>query len=139
LWHVKHDNIARALQTAPRRVELPLQLQGEGIGFDGDHLVIDSEGDPSQVLEVALPADFRAPDATPPATGVRTSNSPSSTPDASTQPATSPGSPSASPAPSDNRITLSLGWRLLIALGSIALGLVLLARMISRRRQRPPN
>ena len=139
LWHVKHDNIARAVQTAPRRIELPLQLQGEGIGFDGDHLVIDSEGDPSQVLKIALPADFRAPDATPPATGVRTSDSPSSTPDASTQPATSPGSPSASPAPSDNRITLSLGWRLLIALGSIALGLVLLARMISRRRQRPPN
>jgi hypothetical protein len=139
LWHVKHDDIARALRTEPRHLELPLQLQGEGIGFDRDHLVVDSEGDSSQVLEVALPADFRAPDATPPATGVRTSNTPSSSPDASTHPATSPGTPSASPAPSDNRITLSLGWRLLIALGSIALGLVLLARMIARRRQRPPN
>jgi hypothetical protein len=132
LWHVEHGNVARALRTKPQRLLLPLQPQGEGIGFDGDSLVIDSEGDSSDVLAVPLPAAFRPNDA-PPAPGVRTSNTASPAPDSGTS------ATAQSPAPANNHIDLGLGWRILIAVVSIVLGCILLARMIARRRRRPPS
>jgi hypothetical protein len=144
LWRVDHGDVAQALRTAPRRLSLPLQPQGEGIGFDAESLVVDSEGHSSQVLAVALPPEFRPHDATPSATGIRTSGGASSRPDSSTGAGTQsqtppPASGSAAPAPSDNHIDLGLGWRIVIAVVSIGLGCLLLARMIARRRRRPPT
>ena len=143
LWRLDHGDVPQALRTPPHRLSLPLQPQGEGIGFDGDSLVIDSEGHSSQVLAVPLPPEFRPHGVTPSITGDRTSRGASSTPgsntSAGTRPHTSPASSSASPASSDNHINLGLGWRILIAVVSVALGCVLLVRMIIRRRSRPPT
>jgi hypothetical protein len=132
LWRVDRGDVRQALQGVPHRLSLPLQPQGEGIGFDGDSLVIDSEGHSSQVLAVPLPPAFRPHDAPPSASQSRTGN-------ARTPPQTSTASESAAPNPSDSHIDLSLGWRILIAVVSITLGCLLLARMIARRRHRPPS
>jgi hypothetical protein len=132
LWHVPGNDVARALRAEPVRIALPLQPQGEGIGFDGDQLVLDSEGRGSAVLAVPLPAAFREDE---PDGSASANTAPPSSPVSA--PPSVPGSASASPSQSGNHITLGLGWRILIAVASIALGLVLLARMIARRRQRP--
>lgn len=127
LWHVAGHDVAGALRTAPVRIALPLQRQGEGIGFDGSHLVIDSEGRGSTVLAVQLPAAFR-PDETPDgSTTPKTAAASSSAPDGAT----------ASPSHPNNHIDLWIGWRILLAVASIALGSVVLVRMIARRRQGP--
>jgi hypothetical protein len=64
---------------------------------------------------------------------VRTSNTASPAPDSGTS------ATAQSPAPANNHIDLGLGWRILIAVVSIVLGCILLARMIARRRRRPPS
>jgi hypothetical protein len=55
LWRVRRGDLAAALHTAPVRFALPLEQQGEGIAFDGDRLLVDSEGLASAVYAVPLP------------------------------------------------------------------------------------
>ena len=55
LWRVAGDDVAAALRRAPFRFALPLEQQGEGIAFDGDRLLVDSEGLASPVYAVPLP------------------------------------------------------------------------------------
>jgi hypothetical protein len=55
LWRVVGGNVAAALHTAPVRVALPPQPQGEGITVDGSRLLVDSEGRRSAVYAVPLP------------------------------------------------------------------------------------
>jgi hypothetical protein len=135
LWHIDDGDVAAALRFAPRRVELPLELQGEGIGFDGDRLVIDSEQFPSAVLAVPLPRAFRSDVPPPRPTDVTPGSAGPTTPNPS---ASGPGTSSA-PAPTERHNTLGLGWRILLAVASIGLGAVLLTRMLARRRRQPPR
>lgn len=55
LWSVRGGDLATALRRAPTRLALPLQQQGEGVAFDGDRLIVDSEGRDSPVYVVPLP------------------------------------------------------------------------------------
>jgi hypothetical protein len=55
LWRVRAGSVVAAITAAPVRVALPAQPQGEGIGFDGARLLIDSEGVGSAVYAVAVP------------------------------------------------------------------------------------
>lgn len=64
LWTVPSGDLAAALQAAPVRVALPQQPQGEGVCFDGDRLLIDSEQVGSAAYAVALPPPPAQPSAT---------------------------------------------------------------------------
>jgi hypothetical protein len=66
LWRLDAGDVAAALRTAPRRVALPEQQQGEGIALRGDRTaLVDSEGVDQPVYAVPLPALPRpAPSAT---------------------------------------------------------------------------
>jgi hypothetical protein len=55
LWRLGPAGVAAALGTRPVREPLPRQPQGEGIGFSGGRLLIDSEHVGSAVYSVALP------------------------------------------------------------------------------------
>jgi hypothetical protein len=55
LWRVVDGDVAAALHTAPVRVALPAQPQGEGIAVDGSRLLVDSEGHGSAVYAMPLP------------------------------------------------------------------------------------
>lgn len=55
LWSVHGGDLAAALRGTPTRITLPLQQQGEGVAFDGDRLVVDSEGRDVPVYAVPLP------------------------------------------------------------------------------------
>ncbi|MCW2494991.1 hypothetical protein [Jatrophihabitans sp.] len=55
VWPVRHGDVAAALRTAPQRIPLPEQPQGEGVCFDGNHLLVDSEGAGSAVYSVPIP------------------------------------------------------------------------------------
>jgi hypothetical protein len=66
-WTVSHGDVAAALRTAPNRVALPRQPQGEGICFAGARVLIDSEGVGSAVYAVPVPP-IAAPTKTPGAT-----------------------------------------------------------------------
>jgi hypothetical protein len=74
VWRVRNRTLAAAIRTAPVRIALPAQDQGEGIAFDGDRLIIDSEGVDSTVYAVALPAALTRP-APPPSSARRSSAS----------------------------------------------------------------
>ena len=63
LWRVHGDDVAAALRTAPVRIALPAEPQGEGIAFDGARLLVDSEHVGSAVYAVAVPAVLSAPTA----------------------------------------------------------------------------
>jgi hypothetical protein len=56
VWALRSGDVAAALRTAPVRIALPVQPQGEGVTFDGNALLIDSEGIGSAVWSVPLPA-----------------------------------------------------------------------------------
>lgn len=58
LWRVRGGDLAAALRTAPTRVVLPLQPQGEGICIVDSDLVIDSEHAHSEVYNVPLPQSY---------------------------------------------------------------------------------
>ncbi len=55
LWTVRQGDLARVLHAPPTRLALPRQPQGEGVCFDGAHLLLDSEGRASAVYQLALP------------------------------------------------------------------------------------
>jgi hypothetical protein len=55
VWHVRRGDVAAAIKPRPERVAIPLQLQGEGVCFDGRSLVLDSEGKVTPVYQVPLP------------------------------------------------------------------------------------
>jgi hypothetical protein len=65
LWTVSGGDLTAALRQDPQQtIALPRQPQGEGICFDGSHLLIDSEGVDSAVYAVqpaALPATSTSP------------------------------------------------------------------------------
>lgn len=54
-----HDGVAAALRTAPMRIPLPTQRQGEGIAFARGRLLLDSEGVGTPVWSVPLPVALR--------------------------------------------------------------------------------
>jgi hypothetical protein len=58
LWRIAAGGLAAALRRKPTRVDLPRQRQGEGITFAGSRLLVDSEGQHTAVIAVALPARF---------------------------------------------------------------------------------
>jgi hypothetical protein len=91
LWTVPRAGIAAALQAKPVVRALPEQHQGEGICFDGDQLVTDSEGVGSAVYRLPVPAIPPQPAGGPAAsTASAASGAPSSRP--STAPGTAPAS-----------------------------------------------
>jgi hypothetical protein len=123
VWRVGAGGLTSALGRAPRRIQLPLQPQGEGICFDGGGLVIDSERVGSAVFRVSPDTGSGAGPA-PATSGGATSISP-----------TAPSPSSTAPAGPD-RTALSVPVRIVLAAGSAALGLLLLARAVRRRRHR---
>jgi hypothetical protein len=58
VWPLAGSDVPGALAAAPVRVPLPESPQGEAISFsaDGQHLVVASEGLPSDLTVVPLPA-----------------------------------------------------------------------------------
>jgi hypothetical protein len=83
LWRLHHADVAAAIQGKPVQEALPIQRQGEGVGFDGARLVIDSEGTHTPVWSVPLPADLEQRRVGPTQTGdpqLTVSPSPSSSP-----------------------------------------------------------
>jgi hypothetical protein len=54
-WPVSDGDVAGALRQPPVRVPLPAQAQGEGITFDGPHVLLDAEGVGSTVYAVPTP------------------------------------------------------------------------------------
>lgn len=64
LWHLGGSGLTAALRAGPERVPLPRQPQGEAICFDGDRLLIASEGVGTAVYALALPAPRPAAPAT---------------------------------------------------------------------------
>ncbi|WP_346619464.1 hypothetical protein [Blastococcus montanus] len=67
VWSLAGSDVPGALAGEPVRVALPESPQGEAISFteDGGGLVVASEGLPSDVTVVPLPASAAAPTATP--------------------------------------------------------------------------
>lgn len=61
LWRVSTAGVAAAVRTAPVRMALPAQPQGEGIAIGGGRLLIDSEGAGTAVYELPLPAALDPP------------------------------------------------------------------------------
>jgi hypothetical protein len=59
VWPLEGSDVPAALAAAPARVALPEQPQGEAITFSADsrQLVVGSEGSPSDLLVVPLPAE----------------------------------------------------------------------------------
>lgn len=55
VWQVSSSDVAAAIKTQPARLALPAQPLGEGIAFDGDRLLIDSEGAGAAVYALTLP------------------------------------------------------------------------------------
>ncbi|WP_375479414.1 hypothetical protein [uncultured Jatrophihabitans sp.] len=72
-WPVRDGDLADALKSAPKRVALPRQRQGEGIALDGDHVLLDSEGVGTSIDTIAAPrlATPSVPRGTSPATDSR--------------------------------------------------------------------
>ena len=110
-------------------LELPDQPQGEGIAVTDDgRVLVSTEGQFTDVLEVPLPADFEealAPEAEPEPT-------PDPTPEAAPE---QPGQPDAEPvdrAQDESLRTVPLAW-LLGALTAVLLATLLLARAVRRR------
>jgi hypothetical protein len=111
VWRVGAAGLGAALHETPARVALPRQPQGEGVGFAGRRLVIDSEGRGSAVYAVRF--------ALPPTRSV---------------PRPRPTTPAPSAAESGDRTAASvLALIALIGLGVFAL-VVLLLRHAYRRR-----
>jgi hypothetical protein len=69
VWPLHGSDVPAALAAKPARVALPEQPQGEAITFaaDGHSLVVGSEGTPSDLLAVPLPAAAAPTTAAPPA------------------------------------------------------------------------
>jgi hypothetical protein len=72
VWPLANSDVAGALSAAPVRIPLPAAPQGEAISFDSDnqHLVLASEGLPSDVTVVPLP------EGTLPASGAAAASAP---------------------------------------------------------------
>lgn len=54
-WRVPDGDVTRALKAAPTGFATPFETQAEGIGFDGDHLWLNSEGVNQPVYRVPVP------------------------------------------------------------------------------------
>lgn len=54
-WRVPDGDVTRALTAAPTGFATPFEAQAEGIGFDGDHLWLNSEGLDQPVFRVPVP------------------------------------------------------------------------------------
>lgn len=66
VWQVRHGDVAAAIRHRPAHIAIPLQPQGEGVGFDAGALVLDSEGASTPVYRVPLPSALRPrPSSTP--------------------------------------------------------------------------
>lgn len=117
VWRVsRHGTMTAALREAPTRVDIPLQPQGEGVGFDGQALVLDSEHVGSAVYRVALAGP------SPPQTSTSApSQQPSAAPSFS-----SPSQPRATAAGGND-----LGW----ALGGAAVLVIALGGAVWWRRR----
>lgn len=139
LYRVHAGDVRAALRSRPVVLTLPLQLQGEGVCFDGNALVLDSEGPLAPVLRVPLPAalDPRRPAPDPPPSSSPRNTAPTTAP--TTAPATAsptPASPSvpsarATPAAADGRARDGVG---LAIAALLTLGVVWLAVAFRRRR-----
>jgi hypothetical protein len=78
VWTLASGNVAAALRTKPIRIALPAQPQGEGVTFEGDTLLIDSEGVGSAVWSVPVPGRTSATTAAAPSPAPTSAAAPSS-------------------------------------------------------------
>lgn len=133
LWPLQRGDVPAALAAHPREIALPLELQGEGIAFDGDRIWVDSEGRHGPVYVGRFP--LLAPP-TPPSTPQSTSPSTAASTPAAARASRPAGT--ASPAPRTRPVQQSkrnADW--LAAVAAIAvLGAAVEYR---RRRSRPPR
>ncbi len=115
LWRLQHGDVATAIRDKPIHEPLPVQRQGEGVGFASGRLVVDSEGVHTPVWSVPLPA----------ALAPKRSRTPAPT---NSQPAvTATRAPASTPSSSSNRSPL-LGTLALIAAGCVFLAVRKLRR-----------
>ena len=127
LWRVTDGDLGAALRSAPVRLALPGQPQGEGIAVDGHDLLLDSERVGSVVWAVGLPA---LPPGTPPTSSAPASRpTPSQvrTPTARSAPATS------RPAAGDGSAARVAG---VVAASVAGSGAVVAVVLVLRRRRR---
>jgi hypothetical protein len=122
LWPVAEGDVAAALRSAPTRIALPRQPQGEGICFEGASLLIDSETVGSTVYRVPVARLVSQP------------SKPAHTaqPSTSSQPPTQPPSTPAADAestPANDALTYVLAGVAAVAVAGIGL-----AELLRRRR-----
>ncbi len=118
LWRLHHSDVAAAIRGKPIQEALPIQRQGEGVGFSNGRLVVDSEGVNTPVWSVPLPAQLDRRHA----------------PRGSTIDPTISAPPSPSSSPTDSSHSNSTRSPLLATLALIAAGCVFLAVRGLRRR-----
>jgi hypothetical protein len=94
-WRVGAGGVVAALKTHAARIALPSQPQGEGITFDGQRVLLDSEGVRTAVYAVPIPAALAAAPSTSSSPAAQ-SSAVSSSASPATSPATSPAASSAS-------------------------------------------
>ncbi len=120
LWRLHHFDVAAAIRGKPIQETLPVQRQGEGVGFDGARLVVDSEGVHTPVWSVPLPAGLDERSA---GRGTTTDHAGGTL------------SPSPSSSPTGSSTSNSTKSPLLATLALIAAGCVFLAVRKLRRRE----
>jgi hypothetical protein len=129
VWRVTAGGVPSALRFAPIRIALPYQPQGEGICFDDDHLLIDSEQVGSAVYSVPLPA---RPTASPSRSAASASASVSASASHSAGPSRSAPASATAPETNDQGSGALLGWSVGGAAAAVA---VLLAIAFGLRRR----
>lgn len=120
LWRVANGNLRAALHSAPVRMALPAQPQGEGVTVQGTTLLLDSEGRNAAVLSVATPPAVRAPNSSAHSTG--------------------PPSPSTSPsAPGGSRQGSGPGFGVVVLILAAGIAFFFGSRLRRKQQRRPED
>jgi hypothetical protein len=124
---IRNGDVAAALRTPPERVALPRQPQGEGICFDGNRVLVDSEKVGSAVYAVPTP-----PVTTPPTVTGR-ATSPTAAGPESARPSQATSASGADAGPADTSHTS--GWWWVVVGAGFATAGAALAAVVRRRRE----